>query len=76
MRPNTLLLQQGGFGHRPTPCGIVYSFLFVVLVLVFFLVYLSFIAYLYVYGNSLIIGYFICIFAMMSEMYQVHQFVF
>ena len=50
-----------------------YSFLFVVFVIVFFLVYLSFIEYLYVYGNSLIVGYFICILAMMSEMYQVHQ---
>ena len=75
-RPNTLLLQQGGFGHRPTLVGLYVVFPFCSFVLVFFLVYLSFIAYLYVYGNSLIVGYFICILAMMSEMYQVHQFVF
>ena len=54
-------------------CGFVCSFVFVTLILVFFLVYLSFIAYLFVYGNSLIVGSFICILAMMGEMYQVHQ---
>ena len=56
-------------------CGFVCSFVFVTLILVFFLVYLILIAYLYVYGNSLIIGYLFFTLAMMGEMYQVHQYV-